>query len=386
MIALMLASVQAAPPAAPEDARGSLAIYCRDSCEDLTIEGFQKKNRLPMRVSAPTMVVERWGLEFGLPDAEHLQALGSGDVDGVLRAEDVLVVSWAGPREGAAERIAQIGRAALSAGEWFEDLDSGMVYDADHFASVIDRYGQDAPDITAMTLLEGVQSEDGTRLVMHGLGKVGLPELVMTDIPIGEENAMAIALSTTAQSLYEQGLTSRLTIRADKLASESVRATACGIHGQALLTKKRPGADDTIAVLAEVSFTGGLGACGENTEPVSGSTQVEPASLEEAREAAMARLSGPIQDSFAVGLPEGAVLMVKAPFQGPRRSLEWLWLSVEQWRADGTMIGTLQSQPRRVMELDKGDEVVVDLERVFDYVLVLPDGTREGNTTGQFLQ
>jgi uncharacterized protein YegJ (DUF2314 family) len=100
----------------------------------------------------------------------------------------------------------------------------------------------------------------------------------------------------------------------------------------------------------------------------------------------MARLSGPIQDRFADGLPEGAVLMVKAPFQGPRRSLEWLWLSVEQWRADGTMIGTLQSQPRRVMELDKGDEVVVDLERVFDYVLVLPDGTREGNTTGQFLQ
>ena len=31
------------------------------------------------------------------------------------------------------------------------------------------------------------------------------------------------------------------------------------------------------------------------------------------------------------------------------------------------------------------DEVAVELAAVFDYVLINPDGSREGNTTGRFL-
>ncbi|MFT5683886.1 MAG: hypothetical protein ACI8RZ_004818, partial [Myxococcota bacterium] len=357
-------------------------------CGTLSVEGIQIRTRLPILSTAPAVMVERWGLEFGLPDAEHLQTWGSGDVSGVLGAFDVMVVSWSGPREGAAARVALVGQAAMAAGQWFEDLDSGMVYDAEHFSEALSRYAQPSPDITALTLLEGAETADGIRLVMHGLGKVGLPDLVMDDIPAGGENGMALALSATAQTLYEQGLARQLTVRADQIASPTVRATACGIQGQSQLEKARPAPDDTVASLATVTFTGGFTECGggltEASTPEAAVTP-EPATLQEARDAAMAQLTGPIHSSFAAGLPDGGALMVKAPFRGPGRSVEWLWLRVNQWRPDGTLIGELLSQPGRVVGLNQGDEVAVELEAVFDYVLVSPDGTREGNTTGRFL-
>ncbi|MDG1482172.1 MAG: DUF2314 domain-containing protein [Myxococcota bacterium] len=392
MLAMLLTTAQAAPPVAPEDARGSIAIYCATACGSLSIDGLAVRDRLPILSKTPAVAVEHWGLEFGLPDAEHLQSWGSGDVNGVLEAADVMVVSWSGPTAGAAARVAQVGQAALAAGQWFEDLDSGMVYDSAQFAAAIERYAQPAPDITALTLLEGAQADDGLRLVMHGLGKVGLPDLVMTDIQAGDENGMAIALSTTAQTLYEQGLSRQLSVQADQLASPTVRSTACGIQGTSTLQKARPAPDDIVASLADVRFSGGFSGCAPPAAPSTADAPVaaaapppEPATLQEARAAAMAQLTGPLQEAFTVGLPDGAALMVKAPFRGPGRSVEWLWLRVEQWRPDGSLIGVLLSQPGRVESLDKGDEVAVELAAVFDYVLVNADGSREGNTTGRFL-
>jgi hypothetical protein len=382
MLVLLTTAALAAPPVAPEDARGSLAIYCASTCGEITVQGIPARGRLPTLGGAPSVSVERWGLEFGLPDAEHLQTWGSGDVAGVLEAEDVVVVSWSGPAEGAAERVAQVGRAALAAGQWFEDLDSGMVYDAESFAAALSGYEQASPDITGLTLLEGTQSTAGTRLVMHGLGKVGLPDLVMDDIVSGEENGMAIALSATAQTLFEQGLSRQLTVRADRLAAASVAATACGIQGQAQLDRARPAPDDTTEALASVVFTGGFSQCG--AEQVAAPAP-QPATLQEARDAAMAQLIGPVHDAFSAGLPEGGVLMVKAPFRGPGRSVEWLWLRVDGWRTDGTLVGSLLSEPTRIVDLHRGDEVLVPVSEVFDYVLVHPDGHREGNTTGRFL-
>ena len=392
MLAMLLTTAQAAPPAAPEDARGSIAIYCAEECGSLSVDGIAARDRLPVLSKTPAVAVEHWGLEFGLPDAEHLQAWGSGDVDGVLGASDVMVVSWSGPTAGSAARVAQVGQAALAAGQWFEDLDSGMVYDSEQFAAAIQRYAQPAPDITALTLLEGAQSDAGIRLVMHGLGKVGLPDLVMNDIQAGEENGMAIALSTTAQTLYEQGLTRQLSVRADQLASPTVQATACGIQGTSTLQKARPAPDDIVTTLADVTFSGGFSDCTTAAAPSAADAPLpapapppEPETLQEARAAAMAQLTGPLQEAFTAGLPDGAALMVKAPFRGPGRSVEWLWLRVEQWRPDGSLIGVLLSQPGRVVTLSKGDEVAVELAAVFDYVLINPDGSREGNTTGRFL-
>ena len=389
MITLLLTTAQAAPPAAPQDARGGLAIYCAQACGNVVVDGIPMRNRLPILSTAPAVTVESWGLEFGLPDAEHLQAWGVGDVSGVLQAQDVVVVSWAGPTQGAAERVAQVGAAALEAGQWFEDLDSGMVYDAASFQSAIERYRQPAPDITAFTLIEGVQSSAGTRLVTHGLSKVGLPELVIEGIPADEENAMALAINATAQTIYEQGLASRLTIDAGQIASPTVRAASCEIQGEVTLQKARPG-PDSVGLLVSVDFDGGFGQCGP-VEVAPAPEQVpelepEPQTLNEARQSASDRLNGPIQDAFQTGLLDGSTLMVKAPFQGTRRSVEWLWLSVEQWRDDGTLIGELLNQPTRVESLSKGDEVAVELSVVFDYVLVHPDGRREGNTTARFVR
>ena len=48
--------------------------------------------------------------------------------------------------------------------------------------------------------------------------------------------------------------------------------------------------------------------------------------------------------------------------------------------------GLLRNQPFNIPDLKAGMEVFVRQEEVFDYLHVLPDGTREGNETGKLIE
>lgn len=395
LTALFLPAALAAPPALPADARGSLAIYCPESCESVSVSGFIQRTRLPIRASQPVMVIEQWGEELGLPDAEQQQVWGNGDVSGIGAAQDVVILSWAGPREGAAARVATIGQAALAMGTWFEDLDSGMLYDAATFAERVALYAAPSPDITALTLIEGTESEGQTRLVTRGLTKVGLPELI-SEAEAGEENAAAIALTATAQVLYEQGSAGLVAVDAAGIASPSVREASCGIKGESVITSAHALSEDPSGPLGLVQFSGTFAGCTPAAPPPVAQPPVAqppvappavqaPSTLEEAQAAALAKLKGPIAASFQEGLAPEERLLVKAPFYGAHDRVEWLWLVVDQWRSDGMLIGRMANDPQLIDGLTRGDEVAVEADLVFDYLLIHADGQREGNTTAAFI-
>ena len=76
---------------------------------------------------------------------------------------------------------------------------------------------------------------------------------------------------------------------------------------------------------------------------------------------------------------------MKAPFETSGGNVEYMWVDVQKWTEE-TITGLLRSEPRDVSGLHAGQEVEVDPETVFDYLRRFPDGTEEGNETGELIR
>jgi uncharacterized protein YegJ (DUF2314 family) len=91
-----------------------------------------------------------------------------------------------------------------------------------------------------------------------------------------------------------------------------------------------------------------------------------------------------LKDLFQKGLRPGEHILVKGPFRTPSGDNEWMWVEVTKW--SGTQIhGILQNNPFEVPDLKAGSRVKVPQNDVFDYIHCFPDGTQEGNETGEII-
>ena len=118
--------------------------------------------------------------------------------------------------------------------------------------------------------------------------------------------------------------------------------------------------------------TGGLSYVEHNNE------------IELAGQRAIKRLKE-LKPQFVDGFAPGTVLSVKAPFATQSNSVEWMWVEVVKWQGE-TINGILKNQPYDVPELNRGAEVVVSEQDVFDYILDYSDGRSEGNETSALIQ
>jgi uncharacterized protein YegJ (DUF2314 family) len=88
---------------------------------------------------------------------------------------------------------------------------------------------------------------------------------------------------------------------------------------------------------------------------------------------------------YASEPPLGEQLLVKAPFATPDGGNEWMWIEVVRWQGT-TLRGVLQNEPHQVPGLKSGARVEVQESSLFDFILIRPDGTREGNETGALIE
>ena len=103
-----------------------------------------------------------------------------------------------------------------------------------------------------------------------------------------------------------------------------------------------------------------------------------------ARDRARAKLGG-LRDEFNAGLAPGEYLLLKGPFETPSGENEWMWIEVISW-SKNEIVGLLQNQPYHIPDLRPGSEVKLDQADVFDYIRRLPDGSSEGNETGNIMR
>jgi uncharacterized protein YegJ (DUF2314 family) len=99
---------------------------------------------------------------------------------------------------------------------------------------------------------------------------------------------------------------------------------------------------------------------------------------------AVEKLLSEVKPRFVRGLEPGERLFVKAPFKTRSGDDEWMWVRVQRW--DGPKLhGVLDSDPRDVPDIGAGSPVVVEESSLFDYLLVHPDGSSEGNETQEII-
>jgi uncharacterized protein YegJ (DUF2314 family) len=107
--------------------------------------------------------------------------------------------------------------------------------------------------------------------------------------------------------------------------------------------------------------------------------------IKKASEEARRQLTA-MKGKFRKGLPAGSNLMVKGPFPRDDKGSEWMWVEVLKWSDDDVLSGSLQNSPFHIKALKAGANVSVKLTDAFDYILKNPDGSTEGNETGELMQ
>lgn len=378
----------AAPPAGPADARGSLALYCPTECGEIQLGSFSMRARLPATANAAVMSVVD-ASEGARPDAAALQTWGEGELSGMSEATQVVVLSWAAPKDQGAKALAEALRIGAEAGTWIEDVDTGRYFDQASALTMAEQAEAAAIDLSRLTVVEVHQA--GTALAIlstRGLARLGLPDLVEVGVPADQVDASGARLNAIAQAMWEQGAArngpvSVMEVDAARFANEDARRAACQLKGTANLAYDR--GNRAIlggGVRASVErFNGAFGEC----EGASAAAPSPTESLATVRAQAISRLRTEIRAAWTVGLPAGERLMVKAPFQSPDGQVEWLWLQVERWEANDVLKGKLLSAPNTVPDVKKGDSVQAPLDLVFDWIWVRADGRSEGNETQKWL-
>jgi len=258
-------------------------------------------------------------------------------------------------------------------------------------------------DHTVIHLYRMNQRGDSTRAVTLGMVKLGLPDVAVEGFATSRSRSVGNLVNSLDQALAEGtpvGRKGEITLRLRDLRNTAARKAQidtlkAGAKGEALLRLreglKEPGDPDNrlIAVSFERYPGPDLSAradrlfsslFGSEESIVTGDHDEE---LLAARRAARGRLPA-LHRALAAGLAPGEYILIKAPFAAPDGGDEWMWVEIAAW-SHGAITGTLRNDPVVVKDLQAGQTVTVDEDKVFDYIRHRPDGTEEGNATGAIL-
>jgi uncharacterized protein YegJ (DUF2314 family) len=238
------------------------------------------------------------------------------------------------------------------------------------------------------------------------MGKLGLPDLVVQDLPVSRSGTMSTALNALAQLLVEGapiGEEGRfvLDLKAIRHAGARSAHTAspgpgANLRAEVRLVIAKPEEGDAENRLLEVRFDGHPGATEVERQAAAlkalvGAAQDLPVGapagdpeLDAAAARAQARLPA-LAAAFGRGLPLGDHVSVKAPFETDDGGIEWMWIEVTAW--DGTAVrGHLDNEPLRIKRLAVGAKVEVKQAVIADYMWRKADGSLEGGESVDILR
>lgn len=349
------------------------------------------------------------------PDADYLEFQGRGldDADvAALQGPHVgfwLLTAAPTPHQDAVVRL--MGPlAAEIAGEcdaYLWDDATREVFDIEAWVDTRVTQVDADPVLSVMDhmLMHSYEDGDLLRIVSLGMGKLGLPDLVVEGVPRGNGRATGMLVNLAAQTMVEQGGLSSASMSLDigELANAQIRSflSADWLEGatgrvDVVLNRARRDKGDPDNVLFLVEVQGVAGST--PTERLgSGLTQLfgtedtltwvdhKDNRLVKLQQEALEALTTTVKQRYKAGLPLGTRFLVKGPFETASGGLEWMWVEVTRWRGK-TIRGVLANDPHDVPDLVAGARVKLKERELFDYVLYFADGREEGNTTGAYLE
>jgi uncharacterized protein YegJ (DUF2314 family) len=378
---------------------------------------FQRATEFVEDLKRPTIVPryeKNVAERYAPPDLESLKYFGRGlDRNQALALQEcreAYIIEFAYPKANrwtelkAALKLAE--RLARETGGLLWDETTREVFSADAWKSRrIDVWNEEFPDVSTLTTIHAYRHDRFLRAVSLGALKFGLPDIVVDDFPSSLQQHMGTTMMLLLQALAEGRTLSKagqfdLNLREikNKQARESqletLAANSTGIASLTLKAGARDEGDPPNRLIAiwfnrvegpdeQARQTKALSALFGHTDSIAPVKQ-DDAALVAASARARSKLPA-MRGDFNKGLPPGELILLKVPFKTSDGGDEYMWVEVSKWEGD-KILGLLQNDPIDVPNLKAGQNVETSESKVFDYIRRKPDGSVEGNETGEIIR
>ena len=350
---------------------------------------------------------------YAPPDMKQLEFANKGLTDAQERAlqksKEVFVLEFANPASqvwtGLRTANQLVEDIARDTGGFLWDDETRQVFTPDSWHETrIAKWTGDPPAMKSQTVIQSYRNGDFVRAITLGMGKVGLPDVVVEDFVWSQDNQVGNLINIFTQAMVEGAALSipgTYTMKLQSVKNDDVREPQLKSLGSnstatAYLTLKKGKPDEgdpdnRLIVLSPESYSGadyhakldGMLTCFFGaTDAVTGVKHDEV--LLEASRKARENLPA-LKNAFNAGLKPAESISLKAPFKTRDGGNEWMWVEVSRWEGD-RISGILDNDPFNVPDLHAGQAVTVHEEDIFDYIRHYPDGHSEGNTTGAILE
>lgn len=240
------------------------------------------------------------------------------------------------------------------------------------------------------------------RAVTLGMQCLGAPDLAIEDLPTTVSAQGGELMNVVAQLLVEGAKPDAkgdLTVDLAKVRHAGSRAAWSTPKSAPIvvrLTPTKPQDGDAENALLAITFPA-FDAPSEGERQGMAAAKLfgaDPDALHhaEADDAELLAIQGRAQKKlpelakkFRAGLPVGAHISLKAPFETDDGNIEWMWVVVTDWANDAEIKGRLDNEPAGVKALHRGAPVTVKASAIADYVFAKADGTREGGESNVVL-
>lgn len=350
--------------------------------------------------------------EYAPPDPDLLARFGHGlsseQADQLMESEQALILefSYSGRHvwNGLKEAQGLAADLANATGGLIWDEETREVFAPAAWSERLAAWTGDVPDLSKHTVIHAYKKDEFIRAITLGMSKFGLPDLVVDNFSWSLTRNTGHLMNLFAQALAEGATIAKpgefdldlKSIRNPQVREEHLPHLLENATGVALLTLKKGTWEegDPKNRLLELTFDRGTGpdpharheAVVSRTFGSSDSvTRVahDDAELEAASARARTKLPA-LRTAFNKGLEPGETLLLKAPFATPDDSQEWMWVEVTRWKGDA-ISGLLMNEPHSIPDMHAGQKVQVLEAKIFDYIRRLPNGTVEGNETGEII-
>jgi uncharacterized protein YegJ (DUF2314 family) len=378
--------------------------------------GFEIVDAIPEKVTTAVAAVsfEREFKEFyPVPDLKYLSYFGRGlnkeQAESIQQSNLIMIVDIAYPLSKSVEGLKAASLALYNTAMTYD----GLIYDSETrelFAlqrwseNRLESWDSNIPNAEKHTVIHAYNNGDGIRAITLGMAKFGLPDIVINNFSWSINRSMGNLINLVAQSLVEGNSPS------DKgLLKLNIAALKDTQYKKALISSLK---DNTESEL-DIAIADGQWEDGdpENYLIELKFDKVKGDSLSEKHEQLLSALFGwedeisyvqhnkllldasarakkklpGLAIDFNKGLAPGEFIHLKAPFKTPDGGNEWMWIDVLSWKGN-SISGLLRNEPRNIPELRAGTEVVVDQNDIFDYIRYFPDGSSQGNETGEIIR
>jgi uncharacterized protein YegJ (DUF2314 family) len=299
----------------------------------------------------------------------------------VARSADPIIVRLSAPPREAARGLHDVERFLACLSESMQGLvwddATKLLYGRTAFRQRrVEAWVDDRPPIATEIAIHQVPHGASLRSLSLGLGKLGLPDLVVDNHPEFLSADVLLLIGRVAEALAADSKALRagkIVVDGDTVPLAAAKREA-GDGDNRLVALDLGDASHQAALLARIA-----GKKPEN-EVVAELDDPELAAVQKKAQDRLAALAGELRPEP----PVGTLLAVKAMFTADDGRVEWMWVEVKRWDG-GHMTGILSNDPFYVKTLHEGDKVNVEQAQVADYVYRRRGAPAEGGDSDRII-